>query len=181
MSKSIHLRRGDNINYNGQNAVVVSNPLFSRMIKIQLENGTIISRSRDDLFGMNQESSYLEGRIAECDKEIEKNWNIIEKAKKEHAAAMDAIHSCKKQMRQILSAFHANSYKQITDDAQRKEYQALSGQKFDAIMARNHATNEICDAAHSTGSVCFTKSGLLNQQSLFEHITQMSDERGCLG
>ena len=188
MSQGVRYKRNENVTYNhngvNESATVVSNRLGLNKVKIRLSDGTIVKVDRNSLssiFDMKKENPYLEERIAECDEEIEENWNKIQKAKKMHAQAIGLIHACRKHMRQILSAYHATTYKQITDETQRNEYLALNGQKYDAIRLRNRATNEICDTAHSTGSVCFTKSGLLNQQALFEHFTQVPDVDGYLG
>ena len=169
MVKTGRFHRGDTINYNGQNAVVVRNPIYSKMITIRVD-GKEISVDRNDLFGMNDMKKYYDDKLAACDERIERNWKTIKQSEKEYSFGSELIKKCKNDMAKILADFNVKSVDEITDVSKRKEYLTLSDRKAFGKTLKNRASSSIMSAAIDTGCVCSEKMNYINQQALIEHF-----------
>ena len=159
---------GEHVNYNGRDAVVISNNYSSRSITIEVD-GKRITVDRNDLFGMNKDisSSYYDSQIANLDKSIEKKQAQIEENKTLWSIATKKIHDCRLLMRSILNEFGVSSFKQLTDENAKKQYSLAMTDKTSARSVQIGASSDIISDAHSAGSDILYRGTLLNEQSIY--------------
>ncbi len=165
----ISFKYGDTVNYNGQEAKIVSHNQSGNFLRIEVD-GKIITVDKNDLFGMNTdyESDY-DRQVANYNERIEENKNKIEHFQQLWYAAKDSIKLAREKIDNLFDSLGVTNVSQITNADKKKEYKSLKQERYDARMTQIRASADIIGTANDTVSLAINKGNLQNQQ-LFSRI-----------
>lgn len=167
MAPQITFKYGETVNYQGNEAKVVSHNTSGDYLRIETENGKIIVVNKNDLFGINSSPDSPEtgiaSRVSYYDEQIEENKNFINLCQQIWENAKAGIKTTKEKMRSFLASLDITHAYQIQNAAQKKEYKAMRAECSDFRSQQIRASADILHAAHETGSFASDKGNLLNQ------------------
>lgn len=170
---TVNFSIGEQVNYQGYDAVIVSNNNASHSLTIRLNNGEIITVDSNDLFGMNQKKKSIAGdiqnRVDDLNESIEKGTQKIKYNQKLWSVAVELIRTCRRKINSLFSALGVQSENEITDAENRKKYQELVENKASQISIRNRASSDVIYYAHRTADDIFSRHRWQLQQSLVEN------------
>lgn len=163
----ISFKYGDTVNYNGQEAKIVSHNQSGNFLRIEVD-GKIITVDKNDLFGMNTdyESDY-DRQVANYNERIEENKNKIEHFQQLWYAAKDSIKLAREKIDNLFDSLGVTNVSQITNADKKKEYKSLKQERYDARMIQIRASADIIGTANDTVSLAIDRGNLQNQHLLF--------------
>ena len=164
---SINFSTGEHVQYQGNDAVILSNNHNTHSLTIRLENGEIVTVDKNDLFGMNK--NLFEGCINDCKTRIANLDEEYEERSQKAKFSLKAYY---------LHKLSAKNYKAEADKVLGdKSFSALSGKEkadYEEAMhnykdAKHLAYQSDCDFRNNNSAaldcVC-TKSKWNNQLSI---------------
>lgn len=167
MAPQITFKYGETVNYQGNEAKVVSHNTSGDYLRIETEDGKIIVVNKNDLFGINSSPDSPEtgiaSRVSYYDEQIEKNKNFINLCQQRWNDAKEGIKTIKEKMRLFLALLDITHANQIQNAAQKKEYKSMSAECSDLRGIQIRSSADILHTANETGSLVLDKGNWLNQ------------------
>lgn len=164
MAPQITFKYGETVNYQGNEAKVVSHNTSGDYLRIETEDGKIIVVNKNDLFGINSNlETSIASRVSYYDEQIEKNKNFINLCQQIWNDAKEGIKTIKEKMRSFLASLDITHAYQIQNAAQKKEYKSMSAECSDLRGIQIRSSADILHTANKTGSLVLDKGNLLNQ------------------
>ena len=171
---AINFSTGEHVNYQGSDAVIVSNNFASHSLTIQLPDGKTVTVDRNDLFGMNKSIKAvcdgIQQHVDDLDEEIEQGNEKIKFNQNLWTTAVKMIRNCKRAINIMFRNLGIKSENEITDVSDREKYKELVENKSSAISTRNRASGDVIWYAHKTESAVLSRHKCLLQQSLAENF-----------
>lgn len=164
MAPQITFKYGETVNYQGNEAKVVSHNTSGDYLRIETENGKIIVVNKNDLFGINSSpETGIASRVSYYDEQIEENKNFINLCQQRWNDAKEGIKNTKEKMRSFLASLDITHAYQIQNAAQKKEYKSMSAECSDLRGIQIRSSADILHTANETGSLVLDKGNWLNQ------------------
>ena len=174
---TVNLYNGKHINYQGRDAVVVSNNYSDNTITLMLNNGEMVTVSKNEsIFNANKTvTAVIDGtqrHIESLDKEIEEGEAKIKESNKLWSAAVENIRKFKNDINTLLNSLGVKSENQITDSKAREEYKELSESVSGAKKVRNRASSNVLWFVHKVLDAIFHRHDCQLMQSVAENFTR---------
>ena len=170
MAPQITFKYGETVNYQGNEAKVVSHNTSGDYLRIETEDGKIIVVNKNDLFGINSSPDSPEtgiaSRVSYYDEQIEENKSFIEKCQQLWYMAKEGIKRTKGKMNSYLASLGITHAFQLTNTNQKKEYNAMRTEYSDYRFEQIRASADILHTVNATVSLAIDKGNLQNIQLL---------------